>query len=185
MKNAGSDAGRKLRRKRPIAKILLVAGMATALLVATGSRWMQESSHTLSFDLESLQRSETRISSAGLRGRVVLVNVWASWCLACRGEHDLLLGISRMREADVIGLNFRDRRDDALRWLAFYGDPFVTNAFDPEGHAGASIGVDVLPQTLVIDRKGLIRHRHVGPLGRRDLDEVILPLMRELSADRA
>ena len=181
----GWNARTTARSRRLTAALLFAAACGIALVVATGSRWLPGNPQTLEFQLPDLKQPGVTISSADLRGRVALINVWASWCLACRSEHQLLLDLARSRETEVFGFNFRDRRDDALRWLAFYGDPFAASAFDAEGRAGAELGVEVLPQTLVIDREGVIRHRHVGPVGRSDLDNVILPLMRNLSGSRA
>lgn len=180
----GWNARMTARSRRLTAGLLIAVACGIALVVANGSRGLPGSPQALDFRLPDLKQPGATISSADVRGRVVLVNVWASWCLACRSEHQLLLELSRSRKVEVFGFNFRDRREDALRWLAYYGDPFAASAFDTDGHAGAGFGVEVLPQTLVIDREGVIRHRHVGPIGRRDVDEVILPLVRQLSGGR-
>lgn len=172
------------RARCPTVGLLLALACGVALVAAAATRWLPGQAQTLEFRLPDLKQPGATISSADLRGEVALVNVWASWCLACRGEHQYLLELSRSGEVELIGFNFRDRREDALRWLAFYGDPFAASAFDSEGRTGAGFGVDVLPQTLVIDREGVIRHRHVGPIGPGDVDEVILPLVRKLSGSR-
>ncbi len=133
------------------------------------------------FALPSVQDPAQTLRSRDLAGRVVLLNVWASWCLACRDEHALLLDVSRTGRATVYGLNYRDQREDALRWLRFYGDPFVLSAHDLAGAVGGELGVKGIPQTFVIDQRGAIRYRHVGPLDEGVWAEKIAPLLKELA----
>jgi cytochrome c biogenesis protein CcmG, thiol:disulfide interchange protein DsbE len=112
-------------------------------------------------------------------GEVALVNVFASWCVPCRVEHPLL-----MRLADeglpIYGINYKDRPEDARAWLEELGDPFRRIGADQNGRVGIEWGVYGVPETFVVDRDGRIRHKHVGPLQPRDLEQTILPLVREL-----
>jgi cytochrome c biogenesis protein CcmG/thiol:disulfide interchange protein DsbE len=138
-----------------------------------------------SFSLSRVHDADAVIGSADLRGQVVVLNVWASWCLPCRLENDLLLNLADSGEAALYGLNYKDQRSDAVRWLGFYGNPYVASGHDPEGQVSGDFGVDVVPQTFVIDREGIIRFRHVGPIDEVILDEQIVPLVRALGRQSA
>lgn len=132
------------------------------------------------FTLVQLHDPEKTLSSTDLRGRVTLLNVWASWCVSCRQEHPLLLELARRGEVSIYGLNYKDRREDALRWLEFYGDPYLASVADVDGKMGIDLGVYGIPETFVLDQRGMIRYKHVGPLDEKELHEVILPLIRRL-----
>lgn len=134
------------------------------------------------FELPQLQVPESRISNADLRGKVTLVNVWASWCLACRHEHGLLLELAREGKVPIYGLNYKDKRDAALAWLQEFGDPYVASAFDENGRVGIEFGVYGVPETFIVDDQGIIRYKHIGPLDSKSLEEDILPLLAELGA---
>ncbi len=134
------------------------------------------------FTLPLLKDSHNTVSSAEFRDEVTLLNVWASWCVACRMEHPLLLDLARSGEARIYGLNYKDRRDDALKWLDYYGDPYYKSAYDHEGKAGIDFGVYGVPETFIIDKNGIVRYKHIGPVGREDLDEKILPLIARLKS---
>lgn len=165
-------------------KIYLVV---VALLVALGAVRFIDRPDSFSllerpfpeFVLPALQDPAQTVGKEDFAGRVVLVNVWASWCLACREEHPLLVEVSRSSRAVVYGLNYRDRREDALRWLRFYGDPYVASAHDMAGEVGRLLGVNGVPQTFVVDRSGAIRYRHVGPLNEGVWTERIAPLLKK------
>jgi cytochrome c biogenesis protein CcmG/thiol:disulfide interchange protein DsbE len=120
------------------------------------------------------------LGSADLRGRVSLLNVWASWCLSCRQEHPLFVELARNGAVTVYGLNYKDQREDAVRWLDFYGDPYVASAHDLEGKVGIDFGVYGVPETFVVDHKGVIRYKHIGPINKETLEKTIVPLLREL-----
>ena len=120
-------------------------------------------------------------SSADLRaGEVVLVNVFASWCFPCRTEHPFLMRIAEDQVADIYGINYRDKRSNAVNWLAEWGNPYVAVGADESGRVTADWGAHGIPKTLVIDRAGVIRYRHVGPLSSEILEETVLPLVRLL-----
>lgn len=116
------------------------------------------------FELPSLTEPSRTVSSAELRGRPALVNVWASWCAACRDEHDFLLRLSANGIIPVYGLNWRDERASALRWLQNLGDPYIASAYDGEGRVGIDLGVYGAPETFLIGPDGTVLHRHVSPL---------------------
>jgi cytochrome c biogenesis protein CcmG/thiol:disulfide interchange protein DsbE len=110
---------------------------------------------------------------------VALVNVFASWCVPCRVEHPLLMRLAE-QGVPIYGINYKDRPEDARDWLAELGDPFRRIGMDRDGRVGIEWGVYGVPETFVVDRDGRIRHKHVGPLQARDLDQTILPLLAEL-----
>ena len=131
------------------------------------------------FSLPLLRQPETLISNADFKGQVTLFNVWATWCVACRQEHPLLMKLAQ-QGIQIYGLNYKDTRDDAKRWLQMYGDPYLANAFDAEGRTGIDWGVYGTPETFVVDRQGVIRHKHIGPLTMDSVKNEILPLLRKL-----
>ena len=115
-----------------------------------------------------------------MRGKVWLLNVWASWCVSCRQEHPLLLDIARRGEVPLIGLDYKDAVPEARAWLAEHGDPYLLSAVDADGKVGIDYGVYGVPETYVIDQAGIIRYKRVGPLSREALNDTILPLVRQL-----
>jgi len=131
------------------------------------------------FSLPLLQHPETLISNTDFKGQVTLFNVWATWCVACRQEHPVLMQLAK-QGVRIYGLNYKDERDDAKRWLQMYGDPYLANAFDAEGRTGIDWGVYGTPETFVVDRQGIIRHKHIGPLTMESIKSEILPLLRKL-----
>ncbi len=116
------------------------------------------------FDLPSLTRADTRVGSESLAGQIALVNVWATWCVGCREEHDFLMQIAREGAVPIYGINWRDNRDDALRWLSQYGDPYVDSGFDGDGRVGIDWGVYGAPETFLLDANGIVLYKHLGPL---------------------
>ena len=109
-----------------------------------------------------------------------LVNVWGSWCVACRVEHPLLNRLTEQGTVPVYGINYKDKPEEARRWLDRLGDPYVRSGADHDGRAGIDWGVYGLPETFVVDRGGRIVYKHIGPIRPEDLEEVILPLIEEL-----
>ena len=116
------------------------------------------------FDLPSLTQPDARVSSETLAGQVALINVWATWCVGCREEHDFLMQLAREGEVPIYGINWRDSRDDALRWLSQYGDPYVDSGFDGDGRVGIDWGVYGAPETFLLDASGIVLYKHLGPL---------------------
>ena len=134
------------------------------------------------FTLATVNDPGKKLGPADLRGQVYLLNVWASWCVACREEHPVLVDLNRRGGVTVIGLNYKDRREDALQWLQAFGNPYRMSLADTDGRVGIDLGVYGVPETFVIDREGVIRYKHIGPVTPEALASVILPKVAELSA---
>ncbi len=134
-------------------------------------------------DLPGLYDAGTRVSGEALRGKVWVLNVWASWCLECRREHDLFNELSKRREVTLVGLNYKDPEADAKRWLAELGNPYTLIAVDREGQTGIEWGVYGVPETFVIDRDGVVRYKHIGAIDRQDMHETIEPLVARLESE--
>lgn len=132
------------------------------------------------FQLPALDDTSRTVTRDDLLGRVTLLSVWASWCSSCRQEHPLLVQLAQNTDAILVGLNYKDTRQQAQRWLARYGDPYRVSLFDGDGRVGIDYGVYGVPETYIIDRRGIIRYKHIGPLTREVIDERILPLIGEL-----
>lgn len=133
-----------------------------------------------SFRLARVDDASQVFAPEQMRGKVWLLNVWASWCAPCRLEHPVLVDFARQGGIPVVGLNYTDKREDSRKWLAEFGDPYVATAFDGDGKVGMDYGVYGVPETYVVDKRGVIRYKHVGPLTRKIIDAKLLPLIREL-----
>jgi cytochrome c biogenesis protein CcmG/thiol:disulfide interchange protein DsbE len=132
------------------------------------------------FALPQLSDPQRTFRSEEMRGRVWLLNVWASWCVACREEHPVLLDFARSRVVPIYGLNYKDERRDALAWLEAFGDPYTLSLADADGRVGIDYGVYGVPETFVIDRNGIIRYKQIGPVTEEVLQKKIIPLVKEL-----
>jgi cytochrome c biogenesis protein CcmG/thiol:disulfide interchange protein DsbE len=132
------------------------------------------------FTLAQLAEPEKTFSPADMKGKVWMLNVWASWCVSCRQEHPLLVEYARAQVTPLIGLDYKDTRADGLRMLNTSGNPYDLSAFDADGRVGIDYGVYGVPETYVIDKAGIIRHKHTGPLTADALKNKILPLVDEL-----
>lgn len=136
------------------------------------------------FVLPVLGEPQRSVSNEALLGQVSLVNVWASWCVSCRAEHAELMRLSREeKDIQIFGLNWKDEAPDALRMLRQTGDPYVVSAYDPDNQVGIHFGVYGAPETFVIDRQGIIRHKHIGPIDRRAWEETLRPLVQQIKAE--
>ncbi|MEQ8709606.1 MAG: DsbE family thiol:disulfide interchange protein [Rhodospirillales bacterium] len=120
------------------------------------------------------------LASADFRGQVTVVNVFASWCLPCRAEHPLVMALAERDDIQVAGLNYKDKPEDARRWLAELGDPYDRIGADQTGRVGIDFGVYGVPETFVIDRNGVVRFKHVGPLTEEHVRKSILPAIEAL-----
>ena len=134
------------------------------------------------FALGPVQGRTLGLSSEDLREEVTLVNVFASWCVACRDEHPLFLAIEREGVVPIHGLNYKDAPPDAAAWLDALGDPYTRIGADLDGRVGLDWGVYGVPETFVVDGNGRIAYKHIGPVTPRVLREIILPLVRGLRA---
>ena len=132
------------------------------------------------FRLPQLQDPAQTLGTDDLKGRVWILNVWASWCVACLDEHPILVEFSRQNVLPIYGLNYKDKREDALAWLGKHGNPYTLSIQDPDGRVGIDYGVYGVPETYVIDGKGVIRYKRIGPVTKQILQEKILPLVRQL-----
>lgn len=132
------------------------------------------------FERPKLQSPDVVFASKEMAGKVWLFNVWASWCTPCRQEHPLWNELARKDVVPVIGMNYKDKPQAAIRWLRELGDPYEFTVVDPDGSLGLDFGVYGVPETFVIDKQGIIQYKHIGPITPEALDKKILPLVREL-----
>lgn len=130
------------------------------------------------FALPLLTQPDRLFSDADLRGQVSLVNVWASWCVACREEHAQVERLAREFGLRVIGLNYKDKPEDAQAWLVRFGNPYDVIVSDMSGRVGIDWGVYGVPETFVVDPGGIIRYKHIGPITADDITRTILPIVR-------
>ncbi len=132
------------------------------------------------FSLPQLDAPDQQVAAKDLLGQVWLLNVWASWCVACRQEHPLLVDLSRAGQVKLYGLNYKDKRDDALGWLQKFGNPYLKSMSDTEGLVGIDYGVYGVPETFVIDKQGVIRYKQIGPVTPEAIRDTLLPLVAQL-----
>ena len=152
------------------------------------------------FTLARLDQPEQRFALEEMRGEVWLLNVWASWCVACREEHPVLVRMAQQKLVPIVGLNYKEVRGDgalnvrgmaldtetdlgiqrARRWLTDHGDPYVLSVLDIDGRVGIDFGVYGVPETFLIDREGKIRYKHIGPITPEVLKQVLLPKIEEV-----
>jgi cytochrome c biogenesis protein CcmG/thiol:disulfide interchange protein DsbE len=133
------------------------------------------------FELPLLHAPDKTFSQKDMLGSVWVMNVWASWCQPCLMEHPVVSDLARSGIAPVVGLNYKDAREDALPWLKRNGDPFKLTVSDYAGRIGIDYGVYGVPETYVIDRKGIIRYKHIGPLTPEIAQKKLRPLIEELA----
>ncbi|WP_108646933.1 DsbE family thiol:disulfide interchange protein [Polynucleobacter rarus] len=133
------------------------------------------------FELSILSQTE-RFEPKSMLGRVWLLNVWASWCTSCREEHPLLIEFSKQKLVPIIGLNYKDKDPEAIKWLNDLGNPYDFSVVDAKGKVGIDYGVYGVPETFVIDKSGKIVHKHIGPLTPEALNKDILPLLKKLNS---
>ncbi len=133
------------------------------------------------FELPQLHDPARTFSPKELQGKVWVLNVWASWCAACRDEHPVLTDLAKSGLAPVYGLNYKDQRDDAIAWLKRFGDPYQLSLVDPDGRVGIDYGVYGVPETYVIDKQGVIRYKRIGTVTPEIMQKKIVPLIAELN----
>jgi cytochrome c biogenesis protein CcmG/thiol:disulfide interchange protein DsbE len=137
------------------------------------------------FNLTQLRDPSKTFSSAELRSKVYLLNVWASWCVSCRDEHPLLMQYAKTGAIPIYGLNWKDRREDALSWLAEFGDPYILSISDLDGRVAIDYGVYGAPETYLVDQNGVIRFKQIGPVTEEVWKDKILPMAQELNRQAA
>jgi cytochrome c biogenesis protein CcmG/thiol:disulfide interchange protein DsbE len=130
------------------------------------------------FELPLLHEPDKRFSQKDMLGAVWVLNVWASWCPPCLQEHPVVTELSKT--VAVIGLNYKDAREDALPWLKRNGDPYKLSVYDANGRIAVDYGVYGVPETYVIDQRGVIRYKHIGPLTPEVAQKKVAPLVQEL-----
>lgn len=136
------------------------------------------------FNLTSLTDENKMVSAKDLKGNIVLLNVWGTWCVYCKYEHPYLVDIAKSGRVALYGLNYKDDRIDANKWLEQYENPYVFSIFDDMGRLGVDLGVTAAPETFVIDSSGMIRMKHVGPIDARIWQDKFLPLIEKLEANQ-
>ncbi|MGD0961218.1 MAG: DsbE family thiol:disulfide interchange protein [Methylomonas sp.] len=137
------------------------------------------------FSLPVLGSPAKSLTQTEFKGRVWLINVWASWCVSCRDEHPVLLQLAKQNLLPIVGLNYKDESDDANLWLSRHGNPYQISIMDRDGRTGIDYGVYGVPETFVIDKQGVIRYKHTGPVSPLDLEQIFLPLIEQLQAEPA
>jgi cytochrome c biogenesis protein CcmG/thiol:disulfide interchange protein DsbE len=135
------------------------------------------------FVLPSLQAPDKMISAKDQLGKVWVLNVWASWCVACREEHPLLVDFAKGGAVQLVGLNYKDKREDGLAWLKRYGDPYRFSIYDLDGKVGIDYGVYGVPETYVIDKRGVIRYKRIGAVTPELMAKTVVPLVKELERE--
>lgn len=133
------------------------------------------------FSLARLDDPAQTIKREDMLGKVWMLNVWASWCVACREEHPLLVEFARRKLLPIYGLNYKDQRADGLGWLGRFGNPYDASLYDIDGRVGIDFGVYGVPETFIIDRQGVVRMKHIGPLTPEVIQSDIEPLVRKLN----
>jgi len=133
------------------------------------------------FTLAQLHEQGKTIAPAELRGKVWLLNVWASWCVSCRQEHPVLMDLARQNVVPIYGLDYKDQRDNGIAWLKEFGNPYVASAWDVDGRVGIDWGVYGVPETFLVDKAGVIRYKHIGPVTPEILKNKLIPLIKSLS----
>ena len=135
------------------------------------------------FQLPQLHAPDKTFAQKDMLGKVWMLNVWASWCVACREEHPNLVELARSGAVPIYGLNYKDERADGIAWLARFGNPYQLSAYDRDGRIGIDYGVYGVPETYVIDKAGVIRYKRIGAVTPEILRDKILPLVKELNAN--
>ncbi len=130
------------------------------------------------FELETLAGKQ--VDQKIFNHQVSLLNVWATWCQACRAEHEQLMSLAK-QGVRIIGLDYKDERNSAEGWLADLGDPYELVLFDGDGRTAIDWGVYGTPETFIVDQQGIIRYKHIGPISKQDMTDIILPMVRQLS----
>lgn len=135
------------------------------------------------FSLPQLHEPDKTFSEKDMLGKVWLLNVWASWCVSCREEHPYLMELAKANTLPIVGLNYKDERKDGIAWLLQFGNPYSLSAYDRKGQVGIDYGVYGVPETYLIDKKGVIRYKRIGVLTPEIIQTKVLPMAKELNAE--
>ena len=171
---------------RYLAPIIVFAAMVTMFYFALGKDPNELPSPYLGkaapqFELPRVRDPARTIGSADYAGQTVLINIWATWCVGCRQEHDFLLQLAREGSVPIIGINWRDNRSEAIRWLESLGDPYVASGYDEDGRVGIDWGAYGAPETFLIGPDGTVLYKHISPLNARVWQEEFLPRIQAIS----
>lgn len=174
-----------MRRFLPL---LIFLGMVTFLYLGLGIDTKRLPSPLIGkpypvLELTDLATGKALSSQASLKGQPTLVNVWASWCLTCLAEHQELLEISQQNNIRLVGINYKDNKKDAKRFLILNGNPFEQIIFDPLGKLGLDLGVYATPETFIIDKKGIVRYKHIGEITTALIKQTINPLIEKIKEE--
>jgi cytochrome c biogenesis protein CcmG/thiol:disulfide interchange protein DsbE len=133
------------------------------------------------FNLPLLNDPALKVTAEQMKGQVWVLNVFASWCTPCLAEHPYVTQLAKQPGIKLVGLNYKDRPEDAKGWLRKHGDPYTTIVVDADGRVGIDYGVYGVPETFVIDKQGVIRHKQIGPITPEALKDDILPMLAKLN----
>ncbi|MEM7017894.1 MAG: DsbE family thiol:disulfide interchange protein [Pseudomonadota bacterium] len=132
------------------------------------------------FELIEVTDTSQKFTHEAFQGKVSLLNAWASWCVSCRYEHDLLVQLSQEPSINVYGLNWKDELPNAQTWLKRHGNPYLASGFDESGTVGINYGLTGTPETFIIDQNGVVRYKHIGPLTVDSIRDVVQPIIEKL-----
>lgn len=137
------------------------------------------------FQLSTVEDPTRHVTEALFQGHVTILNIWATWCSSCQTEHELWMQLAKKQDAlFLVGLNYHDGLEDAKNWLKNLGNPYRLTLFDQNGRVGMDYGVYGTPETFIIDKRGVIRHRHVGPMDAMVWQEKLLPMIGVLENEK-
>jgi len=175
-----------MRRLVYVFPLLLVVALGVAFYFQLGTDTQKLPSALIDkplpdFSLPPIEGQGVALASTDLKGKVVLLNVWASWCPPCRIEHPILMSIAA-GGTPIYGVNYKDKPEDAKRFLAQLGNPFVAVGADREGKLAIDLGVYGYPETFIVDANGIIRYRHAGPINKTDWELTFLPIVKRLQS---
>ena len=132
------------------------------------------------FNMSTLLEEDQSFSTSDiLKSDVALVNIWASWCIPCRSEHEILMLLSRMEGLDLYGINYKDKNESALNFIKTLGNPFKKIGVDRNGRSSMVWGVYGVPETFIV-HKGTVIYKHIGPIHMNELEEIILPILGDI-----
>lgn len=134
------------------------------------------------FSAPKLDNPEQNLTPADLKGQVWLFNVWASWCVSCRQEHEVFTQFAQQKAVTIIGLNYKDDPAAAKNWLQSLGNPYNVSIMDQDGRIGIDWGVYGVPETFIVDKQGIVRYKHTGPVSVDDIQKIFLPMIAKLQA---
>lgn len=135
------------------------------------------------FEVPQLHEPDKTFSPKQMLGKVWMFNVWASWCVSCREEHPVLMDLARQNVVPIYGLDYKDQRSEGIRWLNQFGNPYVLSAYDAAGKVGIDYGVYGVPESYIIDKRGVIRYKHIGIVTPDIVRNKIIPLVKELERE--